>query len=334
MDFKIFTTGKDDAGRRLDRVIKKIFSDRKIQSNAQEVIRKKLVKVNGSKCQASRLLNEGDSIEIAAFLLGQEAEKSKNESDEESEYDSEKKEDIPFPYEILFKNEHIMMINKPSGINVQPAVKGEKALSVSIKEAFKDNRSLSFTPAPLHRLDKYTSGILAVSMSMEGARWFSRALADHKLVKSYLAVLNGTVKKEETWTDSLDSQETENKKYGKSKVYLLKKDESSSAKECITIVKPLKNVIFNGKAVTFSLLRILTGRKHQIRAQSAARGHPLLGDSAYGGGSGSFYLHAWKLNLPADNPLNIQEEITCPLPDNYMSFLKTSLKIDNLESII
>ena len=67
MDFKVFTAGKDDAGRRLDRVIKKIFTESQINSNIHGLIRKKLIRLNGVKTEASVLLQEGDRIEAAAF---------------------------------------------------------------------------------------------------------------------------------------------------------------------------------------------------------------------------------------------------------------------------
>lgn len=326
MDFREFFAGKNDEGRRLDRIVKKIFSEKKINANIQELVRKKLIRVNGVKSQSSSIIKQSDSIEIAAFLFND----FKNDS-EDKKIRQIKKED--FPYKILFKNQHLMMIEKPAKVNVQPAFKGEKAISVSIKNSFKENDSLSFTPAPLHRLDKYTSGILTVSMSLEGARWFSKALENHQIVKTYLAVLDGKIEKEEKWTDSI-SKDRESKDFYKSKVFKDKKNEDLSAKECISIVKPLKTAIYKGKAVTFASIRILTGRKHQIRAQCAARGYPLTEDNIYGKGSGKFFLHAWKLNFPSDNPLKVKEEITCPLPDEYLAFLKLTLKIDNLTDII
>ncbi|MBE6353891.1 RluA family pseudouridine synthase [Treponema sp.] len=323
MDFKVFTAGKDDAGRRLDRVIKKIFTESQINSNIHGLIRKKLIRLNGVKTEASVLLQEGDRIEAAAFLF------SSNDSAKEKL--TAVKTD--FPYKILFKNPDILFIGKPAGINVQPAASEETSVSSVIKDFFSSADSLAFTPAPLHRLDKNTSGVLAVSMSMKGARWFSENISSHKIQKIYLAVLNGVIDAEETWTDSMEDS-GEEKNFRTSKVFLNKKGQTDTAKECITTVKPIKSGLFCKKTVTFCQITILTGRKHQIRAQSAARNHPLTGDSAYGGGSGKFFLHAWKIKFPEDNPLLLPEEICCPLPSDFDEFLKTNLKIQSSADII
>ena len=323
MDFKVFTAGRDDAGRRLDRVLKKIFAESCITSNIHALIRKKLIRLNGIKTDASVLLQEGDKIEAASFLFTKDSDCSKKKLSDLSS----------FPFKIIFKNADILFIEKPSGVNVQPSRPGEKAVSTVIKDFFSSDESLAFTPAPLHRLDKNTSGLLAVSMTMKGAKWFSENISSHEIQKTYLSILNGLIDREETWIDSIEDSDEE-KKFKTSKVYINKKEQSDSAKECVTVIRPLKSGIFCKKTVTFCQIMILTGRKHQIRAQSAARKHPLTGDSAYGGGKGKFFLHAWKLKFPEDNDLLLPCELCCPLPPDFDEFLKTNLKIDVSADII
>ena len=108
MDFTEFSAGADDDGRRLDRIIRRFIATEQL-SGIYKAIRKGLVKVNGRKASAEQHIHEKDIITIASFLLKQE--------------DSGTAEAAPytFPYEILFHNEHILIINKPYGTTVHGA---------------------------------------------------------------------------------------------------------------------------------------------------------------------------------------------------------------------
>jgi 23S rRNA pseudouridine955/2504/2580 synthase len=84
-----------------------------------------------------------------------------------------------------------------------------------------------------------------------------------------------------------------------------------------------------GKEVTLVEYEIFTGRKHQIRAQSVIHGHPLLGDTKYGGmridEAQEFFLHAWKMGFPIDRPAGIPGLITAPLPAQFKKMLEKCL---------
>jgi 23S rRNA pseudouridine955/2504/2580 synthase len=167
--------------------------------------------------------------------------------------------------------------------------------------------SLSFTPAPLHRLDKQTTGILVCSESLEGAHWFSSALLNHKIQKRYLGLAEGLLDSPEDWEDLLD-------------------EDGFPAKIAKTHASPLSFGSYRGKAVTLVEYEIATGRKHQIRAQSVIHGHPLLGDTKYGGArideGQEFYLHAWKMGFPAEKSAGLPELITAPIPAAYKKMLE------------
>ena len=118
--------------------------------------------------------------------------------------------------------------------------------------------------------------------------------------------VEGHVEKEETWEDELE-RDTEKKK-----TFVLSLN-SAGGKSAITKITPLKHSAPARK--TLVMAEIVTGRTHQIRAQAGAHGHPLAGDLKYGGhskggGKGSFFLHAWKLEF-------LEYSITAPLPEAF-----------------
>ena len=99
-------------------------------------------------------------------------------------------------------------------------------------------------------------------------------------------------------------------------------------KAAYTEVTPLSHGIFNKKSVTLARILIKTGRTHQIRAQAAFHGFPLLGDTAYGGQKidakkfgQEFFLHAAELHFPKDNPLGLAESIMAPIPQSFEKLL-------------
>ena len=319
MDFTDFRAGTNDSGRKLDRILRHIFKS-STGTNIYSAMRKRLIKVNGAKASADMVLKEGDIISIASFLF--ENKKNTHDNDEK------------IMFQTLFRNSHIWIINKPYDINVQPSQSGEKSIAEIIAAQHDYSTSIAFTPAPLHRLDRYTTGVLAVSQSYKGAVWFSQAIASHQIQKKYIGIAEGIINHPETWKDSIENLYTEGNTFHTVKI-------SESGKQAVTHVKPLACGIYKGCPVTLAQYEIETGRKHQIRMQSSFHGHPLLGDSAYRASMlidtpfrHSFFLHACQILIPKDNSLELPECVTAPLSSDFKAFMKFSLlKWDN-ETII
>ena len=296
MERKEWTLRSDDAGRRLDRVLRRLLKENS-QGAIEGALRKGLVRLNGKKASASCLTREGDVLSAAAFLLP--------ESDE-ANFGS-----APLPYDIIFKNQNLIFIDKPAGI----AAHGPG----SVAEFFAGQKtdSLSFVSAPLHRLDKGTSGLLAVSNSLEGARWFCQKLKDHEIKKFYWGIALGRLEREELWEDKLENSfggegfETSRVAEGGGQKALMAK----------TIATPIKRGLFCGKEISLVQYQIFTGRKRQIRAQSAFHGFPLLGDKAYGAGDGKYYLRSMRMEFP-DNNLGIPSVIEAPEAQDFLAFFK------------
>lgn len=316
MNFIEINCGANDSGKRLDKIIKSVIPESNL-SQIYSSIRKGLIKVNNKKAKAEQRLNENDVLKIADFLLSSGKIVSEGEKSNSSPY--------KFPYQIIFQNRHLLIINKPYDTTVHGS---SDSIEKEVKEYFKAENSvpsLSFAPGPLHRLDRKTSGLLCFSWSIEGARWFSENIRTHQIKKYYTGVVEGILDKQETWEDYIDS---ENKNLD-GNFYTVsishEKNDDDDSKKALTVVTPLEHIDLRGKKFTVCQFQIFTGRTHQIRSQSSIHGHALAGDTAYGGkklNSGrNFFLHATRLSIP-ENPLDIPLIIECPAEKELNEFLK------------
>lgn len=319
MDFINFIAGQDDDGRRLDKILKKIFQDTHGIS-IYSALRKNLIKVNGKKTSAESKIASGDKISVASFLLNSSNSPENSNEVEHSQKDPEK---LVLP-EMIFRNEHLLFLNKPYGINVQNARKEEISLAVIVKKYFapQNSSSISFEAGPLHRLDKNTTGLIAFSQSLKGAQWFSEGIRNHTIRKHYLGIALGKMEKAERWEDFI-TEEEETKKSAFHTVKIIPGIEPNA----ITVAEPLFHGRYMEKDITLCKFSIETGRKHQIRCQSSFHGHALLGDSAYCNdrtelAHREFFLHAFQLEFPANNPLNLPEQIVCPVHEDMLGFMK------------
>lgn len=319
MEFRDFTTGKDDDGRRLDRVLR-IFLQDKSLSEVYKLLRKGLIKVNQKKAKPDSHVNNGDIISIAEFLFEPQPEANSKQTTEPA-----------VKLNIIFENEHLLIIDKPYGISVHGSLGDKKAgldkevlAYLSAKNQGQKNQSLSFRPGPLHRLDKNTTGLLVFSKSLEGAKWFSESIKNHTVHKKYLGIAEGKLLQTEYWEDMLADSPSDGGFYTVS--------QNNSGKQAQTTATPLAHGHLPGHGktgyeITLVEYSIKTGRKHQIRAQSQLHGHPLAGDKAYGGKPDKqlkreYYLHAYSLSFPSDNPLGLPEEIKTGLPQDFMALLE------------
>lgn len=362
MDFVHVTAGPDDDGRRLDRIMRRYLSEQAL-SGLYRSIRTGLIKVDGKKRTPDFHVSSGSAISIASFLMQQEKGKndSKSANSEQKSRQPQTESITPsafagneiqhkctLPYEIIFKNKDILVINKPYDIPVQPSEgcgKGSSLAEIVAAEYKAESHplSLSFTPGPLHRLDRKTTGALFFSQSIEGARWFTESLRNHLIEKRYIAIVCGKMTGKQTWEDSLQKNndtETSAKSRVNSNsssfhtVQIVNSDndeqnDGNSAKTAITKAVPLAYGEYDGTPVTLAEFLIGTGRTHQIRAQSSYHGFPLLGDSAYGGGKISgpqnFYLHAYEVRLPEGNPCGTPSRIEAFISTNFEKMLNLTL---------
>ncbi|MCR5724857.1 MAG: RluA family pseudouridine synthase [Treponema sp.] len=344
MDFTHVLAGKDDNDRRIDRIVRRYLNETAL-SSLYKSLRSGLIKLNGKKCAPGDRVCEGDDISIAAFLCGASAPKNKSPSSEQSAaakaitnglFQSEDSKIIP-EESIIFRNEHLLILNKPYDIPVQPSAANQKALSTLIQQDYallkKESTSISFRPGPLHRLDRKTTGLLCASQSLQGARWFTKAMQSHTIRKQYVCLLEGRLTDRMTWTDSVKKNipGRGTKEAGFATVTV--GSQETGSKEALTTAIPLAYGSWHGKDVTLTQCTIQTGRTHQIRAQAAAHGHPLLGDTAYGGsrltGCGQdFFLHAYELCF-LEPSCGVPTVVQAPIMTFFQKMLgKTLIKWD------
>jgi len=195
--------------------------------------------------------------------------------------------------EVLFEDNHLLIVNKKSGDIVQGDKTGDKPLSDVVKEYIKEkyNKPGEVFLGVVHRLDRPTSGIIIFARTSKALERLNKMLRERTISKTYWAVVKNTPLKEK---DSLIHFLKKNPKNNKSTVFTKETDASKKAILHYLVIKKLDN---------YSLLKIdlETGRHHQIRAQLAYIGSPIKGDLKYGASrsnkDGSIHLHARKISF-------------------------------------
>ena len=193
--------------------------------------------------------------------------------------------------QVLFEDNHIIIVNKRSGDISQGDKTGDKPLSDVVKTYIKDkyNKEGNVYLGVVHRLDRPTSGIIIFARTSKALERLNKMLRDKKIDKTYWAVVKGVPKKEK---DTLINYLKKNPKNNKSSVFAKEISGSKRAVLHYAVIKKLDN---------YSLIEVdlETGRHHQIRAQLANIGFPIKGDLKYGfnrsNKDGSIHLHARKI---------------------------------------
>lgn len=286
--------GSDDDSRRLDKVIRIALPDLPL-SAIFRLFRTGRVRVNGVKALASTRVREGDAIRVEAFSEGRTRETTTPQAAK--------------AIEPLAMTSDLAFFNKPKGMLTH----GLDSLDELVRPTLLSEKdaSLSFSPGPLHRLDRNTSGIVAFPRSTLGARVFSDALRSRRIGKLYLAVLQGRLRGGAHWIDPLVRLRSERKTLA---------SPMKDARKAETIVAP----IALAGSYTLAVIRILTGVSHQIRAQASTHGFPLAGDKKYGGEPFpcGYVLHASALFIPDIGISGTPLRVNAPLDDRTTDVLE------------
>ena len=269
------TVQKDDDGRRADKIFRIVLGKMPL-SRIYKEIRSGFLRINGKRTKEDAKVSYGDTVDVAQILMEfvQQAESKKPAHSINRE---------AFKKRIVFEDEGILVINKKKGelVHSDGSSKRFTPLDQLVREYLEDETadSISFSPGPLHRLDRNTSGIIAFGKSAEGARNFSNALQNRETRKCYIALLDGRLKEQEHWEDHLTRDEKTNTSHV-----------AKNGDLAITIATPF--LISDGK--TLAQVEIKTGRTHQIRCQASFHRHPLTGDAKYHGShnEAGYYLHS------------------------------------------
>lgn len=209
------------------------------------------------------------------------------------------------PIQVVFEDEHLCVVNKVAGMVVHPSHGHDSGTLVNALLHRYDrlapaDATVEGYPRPgiVHRLDRGTSGLLVVARTLDARVLLQEAIAARDVKRHYLAIIHGPKLPDEGSFDTLHGRHPRDRKRFSSKV--------SRGKRAITHYR----VLARARSVALVACRLHTGRTHQIRVHFADAGHPLVGDTAYGGrrravgseGAALKHLtrqalHAWRLEF-------------------------------------
>ena len=263
-----FRVRPDDVDRRVDRVVRRLLP-RVPLARLYQALREGDIRVNGARVPPATRTRVADLIWVRGTLA------ASNPAPQPSPLPDEPG-DLPTPPPILYRDGAVMVVAKPAGLPVHG--RGDSVLARLRRELTPRHAALSFSPAPVHQLDRITSGTLVIAETLGAARQWSEALRTGNTLKLYLAVVAGHVHLPDggaLWTDTLS--------------YDPRRRLTDTDRAGATAGARVWTLAGTGAGTpaTLLLVQLLTGRRHQIRAQAALRGHPLVGDRRYGARRGT-----------------------------------------------
>lgn len=288
---------ENSADTRLDVFLSELY-DGISRSKIQSAIKSGKVTVNGEVKKPSYTLKLDDKVEFENLV--------------EDKVIEIKPQNIPL--EIVWEDENMAVVNKPSGMLTHPTfIETENTLVNALLYKYGDNLSDTngaFRRGIVHRLDRNTSGLLMIPKNNKTHEYLANLIKDHKITKKYHAVLKGFYPYE---------NDVISEPVGRNNLNPKKMAVRSDGKPAVTKLKVLEHF---GTEATYVEVELITGRTHQIRVHTSYRHHPVYNDTLYGAGEGkvktqeqvlqSFYLKFTKpfssqiieLEIPPDEKLS------------------------------
>jgi 23S rRNA pseudouridine1911/1915/1917 synthase len=273
---------------RLDSYVAGIRNDLS-RSQVQRLIREGHILVNGHAARPSARLQQKDRIDIHV---------------PDALDETVVPEDIPL--RIVYEDEHVLVVDKPPGLTVHPSPghpRGTLVNALIARYPALESVGAPGRPGLVHRLDKDTSGLLVVALTPEAHAGLSRQLRERTVAKVYLALVRGHPEPSEGLVEAAISRDPRHRQ----RMGVVEGGRAAATR--YTTVRR-----FNG--YTLLEVRPHTGRTHQIRVHMSAMGHPVAGDSKYGGRAPFLkrqFLHAHRLGFGLP-PGGERVEFESPLP--------------------
>ncbi len=295
-----FIIESDIAGERLDKAVS-LLCETVSRSSAQLLIEDGNILVNGNVANKKTTLKAGDTVTINL--------------PEPKELDVSP-ENIPL--DIVYEDEHLLVVNKPKGMVVHPAAGNYNGTLVNAL-LYHCGDSLSgingvIRPGIVHRIDKDTSGLLIVAKTDIAHNGLAEQIKEHSFKREYRTVVVGNIKDD---TGTIDAPIGRHPKDRKKQAVTDK-----NSRNAITHYEVIER--FNG----FTFLRVIleTGRTHQIRVHMSYRGNPVAGDTVYGNPKKTYGLEGQCLHAAVIgfiHPITKEYlEFQSDLPDYFKDFLK------------
>ncbi len=330
----------DEAGQRLDRYLRKRLTGTPL-SALHRMLRTGKVRVNGAKAEGDARLAEGDrvSVQMPRETFEHDARqkvRAKAVSEDVARVAAQR-------LQVLYRDDDVLVINKPSGLLMHPGAghEHEPTLIDLILAAYdRGDGESTFRPSLVHRLDRETSGAVAVALSGPALRklaeMFRRHDATNGVTKQYCAIIWGTPRPAKgTIIAPVVREDAPHAGARKVKVAAAGGQYAETRYETVT----------TGKGAALVRLVIRTGRTHQIRAHLLSRGLPIVGDPRYGiehlpptfapspamrvvlSQAKRQLLHAAMLRFPHPTKAGVWVEVKAGLPDDMVAMAK-ALKLD------
>lgn len=307
---------ENDANQRIDKYMKKLL----VQAPTNfiyKMFRKKDIKINGKVVNEKYIVQKDDVLTM--FLY----------EDKYLEFTQQKSVlDLPQEFDVLYEDEQILVVNKPVGLLVHEdynesvnTLSNQVLTYLASKGAYELDREQTFTPGPVHRLDRNTSGIVIFGKTLASLQTLNEMIKQrHCIEKKYLTIVKGKMTKPRELEGYIKKLSDE------ARVAFVKK-ETPGALYMHTKVVPLRS----SKDYSLLEVQIVTGRMHQIRIHLASIAYPIIGDQKYGDFTlnkemkrnfqlSYQLLHAYKIKFV--KPLGKLEylkdkEIICPVPKAF-----------------
>ena len=290
----------DIPGERLDAYLARAVEGL-TRSAAQRLIEEGCVQRNGRPAKKNDKLNAGDRVDVTVPEV-------------------KETEIVPtdIPLDIVYEDEDVIVINKPKGLVVHPAA-GHQDDTLVNGLLFSKAGELSgingeLRPGIVHRIDKDTSGLLAVAKNDLAHTVLASQLKDHSMARTYDAIVCGHMKEDSGTVDApIGRHPTDRKKMCVT---------PRNSKEAVTHWEVVKRY----RGYTHIRCRLETGRTHQIRVHMAYLGHPILGDTVYGHkkpelGQDSQCLHAGALCFTHPRS-GLPVMVFAPLPEYFKTVIE------------
>ena len=288
-------------GMRLDRYLRKNFKDEPL-SRIFGAIRAGDVKVNGKKSKENYRLALNDTIVIKNLFSENFDNKKSFEKNNLKKIQIQKSDLEKYKKMIIFENEDFFIVNKSEKIPMHKGTGHKYGLAEVFKEIFK-NENINFA----NRLDFETSGLVIGCKNLKFLRYISQKIRDNEIQKKYFAIVHNIKNNIESKIFKIENYLTTTE----NKVIVSENPISKDSKKSITnfkkiLISELKNTKKildllgkNNKNVFLLDVDLVTGRKHQIRAQLAHQKIPIVGDKKYGiqDGSNKFFLCCYFLSF-------------------------------------